>query len=77
MTQWYNVSDLREAIFACENGNHKFEVIHSGDNGGPGGGQVVRWCVNCGSVVVDHDVDGRTHPGYYSKLRSPLITKCT
>lgn len=25
--------------------------------------EVVRWCRNCGGIVVDVDVDGRTQPG--------------
>ncbi len=32
---------------------------------------VVRWCRKCGAVVVDVDVDGRTHPGRVSPMRFP------
>lgn len=33
--------------------------------------EVVRWCRICGAVVVDLDMDNRTHPGYYLKMRFP------
>jgi hypothetical protein len=33
--------------------------------------EVVRWCRNCGSIVVDLDVDNRTHPGRIMKMESP------
>lgn len=38
--------------------------------------EIVRWCPNCGAIVVDADVDGRTSPGRISKMRFPkqLIT---
>lgn len=32
---------------------------------------VVRWCVKCGSIVVDIDVDNRTYPGRIMKMISP------
>ena len=37
--------------------------------------EVVRWCPECGAIVVDCDIDGRVMPGYYKKLRYPNITK--
>lgn len=35
---------------------------------------VVRWCNQCGAVVVDLDVDGRTAPGAVRKMRVPAMT---
>jgi hypothetical protein len=32
---------------------------------------VVRWCKECGAVVVDTDYDGRTKPGDIMKMRTP------
>ncbi len=32
---------------------------------------VVRWCPNCGAVVVDEDYDGRTNAGAYMPMRFP------
>ena len=35
----------------------------------------VRWCENCGAVVVDVDFDGRTNAGQIMKMRLPKIAK--
>jgi len=59
------------------------DCMHTGDHelvaiwteGGPMSADVVRWCVNCGAIVVDTDYDGRTNPGYTMKMRYPEITK--
>ena len=37
--------------------------------------QVVRWCVNCGSITIDVDYDGRTQPGRVMRMISPRISK--
>lgn len=34
---------------------------------------VVRWCSQCGAVVVDEDYDGRTRAGSYQKMRFPSL----
>ena len=34
---------------------------------------VVRWCTNCGAIVVDTDHDGRTSPGDRMKMRYSAI----
>jgi hypothetical protein len=34
---------------------------------------VVRWCTDCGAIVVDVDVDGRVMPGRYSRMKFPRI----
>jgi hypothetical protein len=45
--------------------NHNLVVIHFSDPGGgfTGISTVVRWCSDCGAVVADTDVDGRTNAG--------------
>lgn len=36
---------------------------------------VVRWCRDCGAVVVDIDYDNRTSPGQIMKIQFPKITQ--
>ncbi len=58
----------------CRQGLHPFIVI-SRTIIGIDEEKVVRWCPECGAVVVDCDIDGRANPGYYKKLEYPNITK--
>ena len=37
--------------------------------------KVVRWCRRCGSIAMDHEIDGTTIRGYYMKLRHPLMAR--
>lgn len=30
---------------------------------------VVRWCPDCGAIVVDGEIDGRVLPGHVVKMR--------
>lgn len=39
--------------------------------------KVVRWCPQCGAIVVDLEVDRRLFPGEYIKMKIPKITKET
>jgi valyl-tRNA synthetase len=32
---------------------------------------VVRWCPDCGAIVVDVEIDGRVSPGEVMKMRFP------
>lgn len=59
---------------SCLAGNHALIVItrHTIE---PGVECVARWCVDCGSTVVDREYDGRVDAGFYARLRSPAITK--
>lgn len=36
---------------------------------------VVRWCRECGAVVVDVDVDNRTYPGRIKPMQFPRVSK--
>lgn len=36
---------------------------------------VVRWCEECGAVVVDKDYDGRTKAGGFMRMQFPRILK--
>ena len=37
--------------------------------------KVVRWCKDCGAIVIDVDVDGRTFAGNIMKMRLPKNTR--
>jgi len=39
--------------------------------------EVVRWCRNCGAVVIDLDYDGRVAAGVIMQMRVPTLTKST
>ena len=56
----------------CDGERHNLVDLHSfyeamGDN-------VVRWCQDCGAVVIDRDYDNRTYPGYIMQMRFPRMT---
>jgi len=54
----------------CKKGNHSLIDIYT--NGYVDHERiVVRWCTNCGAVVVDMDYDGRTQPGAIVKMKFP------
>lgn len=37
--------------------------------------EVVRWCRNCGSIVIDNEMDGRVNPGQVMKMKFPELFK--
>lgn len=57
----------------CLHGNHDWIVIYS--SGEDVEEEVVRWCQECGSIVVDLDYDERTNPGQIMKMKSPNYIK--
>lgn len=59
---------------AC-NSKHDLVIISEISDGTPGVTEVVRWCKNCGAIVIDADVDGRTYPGDIMKMAFPRIVK--
>lgn len=61
-------------LSGCKAGKHELIVIYEGRRNTLCE-ETVRWCVNCGSIVVDLDYDGRTNAGQIMKMRSPEITK--
>lgn len=67
-------SRVLELLDCCTNGNHQLQDIYEGAFGVSGVSDVVRWCSNCGSVVVDENVDGRTSPGKIMRMKSPTIS---
>lgn len=36
---------------------------------------IVRWCPECGAVVIDWEVDGRTYPGRCMPMKLPHMAK--
>jgi len=58
----------------CKNGNHDLKEIHRSLHDCIGDvDAVVRWCKECGAVVVDADRDGRTFAGRISEMKFPKI----
>ncbi len=59
---------------SLENGApfHKLIVIYEGPIFAYSN-EVVRWCSECGAIVVDEDYDGRTKPGAIMKMRLPKV----
>jgi hypothetical protein len=54
----------------CDGINHNWKEIYRygyEDEEQP----VVRWCRDCGAIVVDVDYDGRTYPGRIMKTIIP------
>lgn len=57
----------------CKKGLHPFKVVANFEWGSEA--KVVRWCPECGAVVVDLDLNYGTYSGFYKKLQYPNITK--
>lgn len=57
------------------NGKHDLRDISSRRDGTPGVVRLTRWCCNCGAIVIDVDVDGRTDPGAGMPMRFPRIAQ--
>ena len=55
----------------CLIGKHDLENIF--EVGNDMSTNVVRWCRNCGAIVIDVDYDGRTNPGQVMKMKYPKI----
>ena len=55
---------------SCTNGSHQLiDIYRHGYEDEEVA--VVRWCTECGAVVVDVDMDGRIAPGHIMKMRFP------
>lgn len=37
--------------------------------------KVIRWCPDCGAIVIDMECDGRVYPGHYRRLVLPRVIK--
>ncbi len=56
-------------MISCKN-KHKLIVIWEFEPDF-GSTAIVRWCENCGAIVVDIDFDGRTKPGDVMPMMFP------
>ena len=45
----------------CLQGLHPLKTIYTDSDGFVD--VVIRWCPECGAIVIDNDVDGRVYPG--------------
>jgi len=64
------IVEKNSSLLNCFNGDHNLieiyrQVIDDSEE------NVIRWCNICGSVVVDGEYDGITHPGKILKMLSP------
>ena len=57
----------------CTEGRHQLLEVYRYDNGFED--EVVRWCSNCGAIVVDAEVDNRVYAGHIMKMRLPKLAK--
>ena len=57
----------------CKNGLHPLiELARISDGFSD---KVVRWCPDCGAVVIDIDCDGRVYAGRIMKMKLPKLAK--
>jgi hypothetical protein len=59
----------------CKNGEHNLIEILRVNNNAPDEETVVRWCQDCGAVVVDIDYDNRTFAGRITPMKFPKYLK--
>ena len=57
----------------CSNGKHNLEKIYRLSDGHFD--TVVRWCSDCGAIVVDGEYDGRVSPGMYMPMKLPKLAQ--
>jgi len=56
-------------------GEHNLKPIYNSQHDWDGTWEVVKWCQDCGAIVVDLEVDNITYPGRVAKMEYPEITK--
>ena len=57
----------------CDGKTHRLMSIYERPEANDGW-TVVRWCKDCGSVVIDYEQDGKIAPGYYMPMQFPTMT---
>lgn len=67
---------MKTLLKECKKGNHDLQAILRLD-AGYNADYVVRWCEQCGSVVVDGGFDGRTNAGQFVKMKYPILFRET
>lgn len=73
-SSWLALLRIRASLQNCRLGNHDLVDIASDSHGG-GESTEVRWCKNCGSIVVDGECDGRVQPGGVQPMKGPEVSK--
>ena len=63
----------RNVYKECAEGRHQLVEVYRANNGFED--EVVRWCPNCGAIVVDVDIDNRVYAGRVMKMRLPKLAK--
>lgn len=53
----------------CLQGLHPLKSVYIDSDGFVQ--NVVRWCPECGAIVIDVDCDSRTYPGRVMKMKLP------
>lgn len=57
----------------CKEGLHPLIEISRTSDGFTD--RVIRWCPDCGAVVIDMECDGRVYAGRYRKMTIPKISR--
>lgn len=57
----------------CKEGLHPLRVISRINDGFVD--KVIRWCPNCGAIVIDMECDGRVYAGHYKQMVLPKLAK--
>ena len=57
----------------CKEGLHPLKEIRRYTGGVAD--SVIRWCPDCGAIVIDAECDGRVYPGHYMKMKLPKLAK--
>ena len=55
----------------CDKINHPLVEVYRAGGGDYSPAHVVMWCPDCGAVVVDAEMDGRTYPGKVLPMQHP------
>lgn len=54
---------------------HRLMTVATISDSAPGVSHPVRWCQDCGAIVIDTDVDGRTMPGDVWAMTIPTLAR--
>lgn len=57
----------------CDFVDHNLKEIWRQNGGDYSPSVVVKWCVDCGAVVVDAEFDGGVYAGRYMEMQFPVI----
>jgi hypothetical protein len=66
-----HTSSNREILDTCKNKQHNFvEIYRAGE---PGHQDIVKWCTICGTIVIDHEGEGKVATGSTIKVMGPKV----